>query len=64
MEHLPKYLLEHLLEALRRDMRREQANAIQSNDDTNETRYHAANVRLSQKILECLRPKNSAQTCH
>jgi hypothetical protein len=58
MEQLPNYLFEHLLEALRRDMRREEVDAIRWADNADMKMYHAMNVRSNRAILECLRPKN------
>jgi hypothetical protein len=57
METLPQYLFEHLLQVLRRDMRREEYEAIQTPSDAQAGFYHGVNARFNQEILEYLKPK-------
>ena len=54
MVKLPDYLVEHLLETLRRDMRCQELEAIQNRHDT---LYHEINARRDRALLEMLRPK-------
>jgi hypothetical protein len=60
METLPDYLFEPLLEALRRDMRRQELEATRGAGGTQDALYHGFNVRLNREILQHLRPKQLA----
>jgi phage terminase small subunit len=51
MEMLPKYLLQHLLEALRRDMRYQEDEAIRTIGDMEANFYHRFNRGLAGRFF-------------
>jgi hypothetical protein len=57
MEKLPKYLFEYLLEAVRRDMRHQDLEAVLAAGDEQRTFCHGYNARRDREILQLLRPK-------
>lgn len=62
MEDLPKYLFEHLLEALRRDMRSQEHEALRTTNDARASFYHGVNARFNQEILQYLKPMHTWPT--
>jgi hypothetical protein len=59
-EDMPKYLFQHLLEALRRDMRHQEYEAIRTIGNAQVSYYHGVNARFNREILQYLRPKRTS----
>lgn len=55
LQHLTSYEFDHLVNALRRDMRTEEALA---HNDSEWAEHHRRNSRKSQDLLEMLNPKH------
>jgi len=61
---LPDYLVHALLDALRRDLRREEAERTCAPPGSDDAYLHGLNVRLDIELLQYLKPRTGARSSY
>lgn len=61
---LPDYLVHALLEALRRDLRREEAERTCAPPGSDDAYLHGLNVRFNIQILQYFKPRTGARSSY